>query len=85
MVHRIVSVQQNQRDEHFIQFIKNQEPLYVSSVTCSSSGGATQTTLGILGACDINYRSILQNHVFTNTKQKYIMLLPFEREMFAVS
>jgi hypothetical protein len=32
----------------------------------------------------INYRSILQNHIFTNTEQKYL-LLPFEREMFAVS
>jgi hypothetical protein len=34
---------------------------------------------------DINYQSILQNHTFTNTEQKYIMLLPFERGMFAVS
>jgi hypothetical protein len=33
----------------------------------------------------INYRKILQNHIFTNTEQKYIMLLPFERGMFAVS
>ena len=32
-----------------------------------------------------NYRRILQNHIFTNTEQKYIMLLPFERGMFAVS
>ena len=30
----------------------------------------------------INYRRILQNHIFTNTEQKYMMLLPFEREMF---
>jgi len=27
----------------------------------------------------INYRRILQNHIFTNTEQKYMMLLPFER------
>jgi len=27
----------------------------------------------------------LQNHIFTNTEQKYMMLLPFERGMFAVS
>jgi hypothetical protein len=27
----------------------------------------------------------LQNHIFTNTEQKYMMLQPFEREMFAVS
>jgi len=33
----------------------------------------------------INYRRILQNHIFTNTEQKYMMLLPFEREMSAVS
>ena len=26
----------------------------------------------------INYRRILQNHIFTNTEQKYMMLLPFE-------
>ena len=33
----------------------------------------------------INYRRILQNYIFTNTEQKYMMLLPFERGMFAVS
>jgi hypothetical protein len=33
----------------------------------------------------INYRSILKNHIFTNSEQKYMMLLPFERGMFAVS
>jgi hypothetical protein len=33
----------------------------------------------------INYLSILQNQIFTNTEQKYMMLLPFERGMFAVS
>jgi hypothetical protein len=27
----------------------------------------------------INYRSILQNHIFTNTEQKCTMLLPLER------
>jgi hypothetical protein len=31
-----------------------------------------------------NYRSILQNHIFTNTEQKYMMLLPFERERISV-
>jgi len=25
-----------------------------------------------------------KNHIFTNTEQKYMMLLPFERGMFAV-
>ena len=33
----------------------------------------------------MNFRKILQNHIFTNTEQKYMMLLPFERGMFAVS
>ena len=35
----------------------------------------------------INYRRIfaLQNHIFTNTKQIYMMLLPFERGIFAVT
>jgi hypothetical protein len=33
----------------------------------------------------VKYRSILQNNFFTNTEQKYIMLLPFDRGMFAVS
>jgi hypothetical protein len=33
----------------------------------------------------INYRRILQNRILTNTEQKYIMLLPFDRGMFAVS
>jgi hypothetical protein len=27
----------------------------------------------------------LENSIFTNTEQKYMMLLPFERGMFAVS
>jgi len=27
----------------------------------------------------INYRRILQNHIFTKTEQKYMMLLPFEK------
>jgi len=25
----------------------------------------------------VNYRRILQNHIFTNTEQKYMTLLPF--------
>ena len=33
----------------------------------------------------VNCRRILQNHIFTNTEQKYTTLLPFERGMFAVS
>jgi hypothetical protein len=37
------------------KFIKNLGPLHVSSITCSSSGGATQTTLGILRACCVSW------------------------------
>jgi hypothetical protein len=43
-----VSVSWNQHDAHFIQFIENQGPLCVSSITCSSSGGTTQTAFGIV-------------------------------------
>jgi hypothetical protein len=32
----------------------------------------------------INYPSILQKHILTNAEQQYMMLLPFERGMFAV-
>ena len=39
----------------------------------------------LLHRVPINYRTILQNHIFTNTEHKYMMLLPFERGMFAVS
>jgi hypothetical protein len=41
--------------------------------------------LGDLYRVRINYWRILQNHIFTNTEQKHMMLLPFERGMFAVS
>jgi hypothetical protein len=44
-VHRSVSVQWNQRNAFFIQFIENQGPLHASSITCSFSGGATQTAV----------------------------------------
>jgi hypothetical protein len=33
----------------------------------------------------INYRKNLQNHIFTNTEQKYMIVLPSERVIFAVS
>jgi hypothetical protein len=41
----------NQSDALFIQFIENQRPLHVSSITCSSSEGAAQTAFGILRTC----------------------------------
>jgi len=40
---------------------------------------------GLIYRVCINYRRILQNHIFTTTEQKYVMSLPFERGMFAVS
>lgn len=33
----------------------------------------------------INYRRNLQSHILTNTEQKYMILLQFERGMFTVS
>jgi hypothetical protein len=33
----------------------------------------------------INYRRILQNRIFTNTEQKHMILLPYERGIFTVS
>jgi hypothetical protein len=39
-------------------------------------------------ACHVRsckYRVRIKNHIFTNTEHKYMMLLPFERGMFAVS
>jgi hypothetical protein len=35
--------------------IKNQGPLHVSSITCSSLGGATQTEIDILRACYVPF------------------------------
>jgi hypothetical protein len=49
------SVQWNQRDALSIQFIENWEPLHVSSITCSSSGGFAQLELGILRACYVSW------------------------------
>jgi hypothetical protein len=50
------SVYWNQRDVHFIQFIENQRPLHVSSITCSSSGDCTQTAFGILRAYNVSWQ-----------------------------
>jgi hypothetical protein len=44
------SVKLNHREAIFIQFIKNEGPPYVSSITRSSSRDATQTAFGILRA-----------------------------------
>jgi hypothetical protein len=45
-----ISVKWNQRDALSMQFVVNKRPLHVSSITCSSSGGAKQTAFGILRA-----------------------------------
>jgi hypothetical protein len=44
----------NKGNALFIQFIENKRPLHVSSITCSSSGGFTQTELGILRAYNVS-------------------------------
>jgi hypothetical protein len=44
-----------QSDANFIQSIDNQEPLHVSTITCSFSGGATQAALGILSAYKVSW------------------------------
>jgi hypothetical protein len=54
-VHHSISVYWNQHDALFIQFIDSQRPLHVSSITCSSSGGATQTAFGILRAYNVSW------------------------------
>jgi hypothetical protein len=54
-VHQSISVQWNQRDALCIQFIKKYWPLHVSSITCSSPGGTTQTALGIMRACYVSW------------------------------
>jgi len=43
------------------------------------------SVLNLLYRVRINYRRILQSHISTNTEQKYMLLLPFERGMLAVS
>jgi hypothetical protein len=50
-----LSVKWNHRDALFIQFIENQWPLHVSSITCSSSGGVTQTAFGKLRAYNASW------------------------------
>jgi hypothetical protein len=45
-------------DALFIHFIENQGPLNVSSITCSSSGGATQTAFGILRAYNVSCSAV---------------------------
>jgi hypothetical protein len=43
-----------QSDAIFIKFIENQEPLHVSSITCSSSRYAAQTALGTFRAYNVS-------------------------------
>jgi hypothetical protein len=50
-----ISISWNQRDARFIQYTENQEPLHFSSITCSSSGGATQTAFGIVRAYNVSW------------------------------
>jgi len=63
-------------------YIYRHNRIGVSDASCMEKCGIT---LYVKYRVRINYRRNLQNHIFTNTDQKYMMLLPFEREMFAVS
>jgi hypothetical protein len=51
------------------------EPINIYTLSLDKNSVFRQRTLYRLY---INYRSILQNHIVTNTEQKYMMLLPFE-------
>jgi hypothetical protein len=51
----VASVYWNQCDAFFIKFIENQRPPHVSSITCSSSGGAAQMAFGILRAYNVSW------------------------------
>jgi hypothetical protein len=65
-----ISVYWNNRDALFVQFIENQRPLHVSSIICSSSGGAKQTAFGILHACNVGWQTaiVLQPTDITRTQ-----------------
>jgi len=66
--------------------IKHNKFLYdINIATCSDLARPKHVAIFILYRVRINYRRILQTHIFTNTEQKYMMLVPFERGMFAVS
>jgi hypothetical protein len=51
----VIAVWWNQRDALFIKFIENQGHLHVSSITCLTSGGATQMAFGILRAYNVSW------------------------------
>jgi hypothetical protein len=55
-----ISIMEKKRDELFIQFIENQGPPHVSSITCSFSGGAKRAALGILCASCHNLQTSQQ-------------------------
>jgi hypothetical protein len=59
-----------------------EEPRAFKSCVLVEVAGSTPASMYRVS---INYRRILQNNIFTSTEQKYMMLLPFERGMFAVS
>jgi hypothetical protein len=54
-----VSVYWSQRDALFVQFIENQRPLHVSSITFLFSGGATQTAFGIMCAYNVSTNTVI--------------------------
>jgi hypothetical protein len=63
-----ISIQWNQRDALSVTFNKNQWPLYVSSITCWSSGDVTRAVLGILRACYVSWL----HHGWSSTSTLYM-------------
>jgi hypothetical protein len=58
-----VPVHWSQRDALFVQFIENQRPLHVSSITFLFSGGGTQTALGILRAYNVSTNTVIYENI----------------------
>ena len=63
-----------------------QSPVFktVSIIAKFNKAACVNSTVHLVYRVHISYRRILQNHIFTNTEQKCMMLLPFEIEMSAV-
>jgi hypothetical protein len=62
------SSRRKKRDALFIQFIEHKGPLHVWSITCSSSGAATQTALGILRAYNVSWPSDIIRTQYTKCR-----------------
>jgi len=60
-------------------------PVGSFKITFERSKSVPQFRNIVMSLRHVHYRVILQNRIFTNTEQKYMMLLPFEKGMFVVS